>query len=416
MKHIKSFIILTLSLFIYSCSDREPEKHQTVFDTEYEINPIINEYNDWCISAFKALCADAKGENVMFSPYTFFSNLKVLSEISDEKTRRSIMQSFGSDFDDDKWDNLCRIQRCSETNDAASVWLDEDFANANTGNDYLGSASVEIFNVDMSRDTDRSRVRWWISKIVDLEVIPSVKAVPETDILFLSVYRDVMDAYNGVQSVGSTSFTSATGNGKMVDMNVTEWTINLYQAGQSYYILCCGGRNPNYGSHLRSDIFYYMPKGNGSVDDIINDFRIPSSMYVRYDEKGTPMRGSFYFDLVTMAFPDFSFVAEQNLSEVMSKIGLDNLNVASSRTDAAVTINTQLNSISLASGKMDVSSQMLSGIGMEGEACAPRVSVSAKATEPLPEGVIAIDRPFIFVVRQECTGAILFMGKIEHLD
>ncbi|MCM1483157.1 MAG: serpin family protein [Muribaculaceae bacterium] len=386
---------------------------------------VISEYNDWSVAAFKSLCADAKGENVLFSPCSAISNLMMIADGTDAATKQGIIKRLFPLTGQSGMDYISTCYRNNDSNIESSIWIDSRSSNFDKG---LFKRCTELLNTDVFSEDLASRSgkwnvdRWIKDALGDMAVESVLDSYSAPDLIYASTFLN--NTYMDVALRVRGAYNRSSGESVSMDMSVFPHEADIftgsgmdYKIIQHYSIL-----SSNISNRTLNYIHIYLPVESSDLEHVIDNFvYIPIVSDTKIlselkDSKGTGL-GTYRVEHSPVAIPAVRVENQIDLGVIYKSLGLDNLHLAALGSGVSLDGNKQSNIFAPSDRNGWIaSSQMLSGIGMEGEACAPRVSVSAKATEPLPEGVIAIDRPFIFVVRQECTGAILFMGKIEHLD
>jgi serine protease inhibitor len=110
-------------------------------------------------------------------------------------------------------------------------------------------------------------------------------------------------------------------------------------------------------------------------------------------------------DEVELYFPRFKFEYDKTLNDMLKSMGMS---IAFSRNDADFTNIDKRGQLYISEVKHKTYVQ----VDEEGTEAAAVTSVGVGATSVRQSTVMRVDRPFVFVIRENSTGTILFIGKI----
>lgn len=340
-------------------------------------------------------------ENVFISPISVSMTLSMIANGATGATRQEILSALGfGEGDSEALNELNRKLMCElpivdkvmELSLANSLWIDNAFA---VKSGYVQNASeiygAEVRNVDFKSDNAVAEINEWANEKT-CGMIPSLVGgvSPETKVMianatyFKAPWTDKFDKDNTTQGV----FHNKSGNESVVLM--------MHESGQFQYseteemqILAKGYGNGG------SEMLIFLPKksntgfaGNDGAFD---------AMEVRN---------------VEFSMPKFSVEckSESSLTDALKSMGITSLfseAELSGISDSKLYIDKFLQKAVI---KVDED-------GSEASAATSSSWFESDGEEhEEPETVIFdVNRPFMFLIREKSTGAILFMGKVNNL-
>jgi serine protease inhibitor len=139
-----------------------------------------------------------------------------------------------------------------------------------------------------------------------------------------------------------------------------------------------------------------LPSAGTNIDDFAGNLS---------QENWNSSTSRLAFDEVELHFPKFKFEYDKTLNDMLKSMGMS---IAFSPNDADFTNIDKRGQLYISEVKHKTYVQ----VDEEGTEAAAVTSVGVGVTSIGPNTVMRVDRPFIFVIRENSTGTILFIGKI----
>lgn len=398
---------ITFSLFFIafcSCSSDESSSSagRKSIVLSAENRAIVANYADFSYDFFRAVDSETDDDkNIIVSPWSAVNLMSMTGNCGDYTAQQSITKILGvSDFDDlnainkHLYEELTTLTKDVALQSYRSVWQQKDCsaisqtAKKILQNDYF--ADVATFN---SADQLKTSINSWINKKSKGE-ITSIKnnATEETVVSFVDLMSfngkwrnkfDIKDSHKGVfHNVDGTQSTVTMMNAK----NSIEWF--KHDFFDAVWL--------DFGKGEFSMIVM-LPNDEASVSSVIECLN--SHAFENFNSNENYEAGKYGKNKVPVSFPKFDVDAEYNLERLFAKLGLSN----KWRDDGD---NLNINFLQKSRIRVD-----------EEGAVATTVTVSNGYTDvDFAEGEpFVVDRPFVYIIKENSTGVILQMGKISQL-
>ena len=380
----------------------------SLFGQDLDSREIIEANNRFAINLYSQYKSEEG--NIFFSPFSISTALAMVYEGAEGKTAKEIKSVFGFP----KYDNSRRNQYSNllseinkkdkeyALNTANALWADQDF---HFLDEYL--TTVEKYyegkttNLDFRNEPDSSRliINNWVedktnNKIKDLfpqyTITKRTRLVLTNAIYFKAKWLIQFDA----DKTSDEYFRINPDKSIKVPMMqpTSQKSIFNYTQSKDLQIL----EIPYVGEDLAMLIL--LPLGD-DIEALENSFTI---------EKLTEWKKSLRKRRVNIYIPKFKFETKYFLSETLSDLGMP-------------TAFTNLADFSGMTGKKDliidkVIHQAFIEVNEEGTeaAAATGFGMSEVESMPPPTPIFKADHPFIFIIQQNETGNILFMGRVNN--
>ncbi len=418
MNKFLSFLFLTIVLAAFcSCEDEEPvvspgdpdiDPIEQIFATPEEEAELISGANDFCFEIFKRTCvAQEDGENVFISPFSVSMAFSMLNNGARGDSRAAITETLGLgnlSIDQinaayhDVYQRLIELDPAVQVDIANSIWHDNDgivvndgFVQTNetyydalvTAEDFRNPATVDLINAWVSDNTN-GKIESILDEIGAEEVMFLINAI-----YFKGLWATPFDP----ELTQESGFITEAGAVEPVEMmsesamqRATYFTEN-YKAVELAY----------------GDSIYTMtlirPEDNLTADQLAEDFN--------QEEWNTLQAGlslSPYSNTI-LSLPKLDLEYEISYNDILSAMGMGVLFGSSA----------DLTGIGTAGGSLYVSRvQHKSYLKLDeaGTEAAAVTAIGVGVTSAPPS--IRFNKPFLMVISEKETGAILFMGKIEN--
>jgi serine protease inhibitor len=409
MKHIFSFVSITLILFVFSCKkDNSNKNNSNPGPSQPDISFNANEKklaasdNNFGIEFFRNINSTAaKGENVMVSPLSVALALGMTYNGADSTTKTAMENTLylnGMSVKDINEsykgliDNLKSLDNNVVFNIANSIWYSntfnvlQDFINTNQTYYY-----AQVTPLDFSQSSSADIINNWVAEKTNNKITKVIDNISPDNVLFLinaiyfkGIWKYQFDKTKTVQY----TFHIDANTSKMVDMMNIAGDFNVYD--DNNFIT---GELP-YGNEQFS-MLVVVPLQNNNIDDFIANMTndkwnsIVNQMTVHKDFQ--------------ISLPKFKFEYEKSLNDILTQMGMG---IAFSNMADFTKINP--------GGGLfisDVKHKTFIANDEEGTEATAVTTVVVSNTSTYANQLIA-DRPFLFVIKERQTNAIMFIGRV----
>lgn len=406
MKRIVGILLCLMffSIFLTSCT-------RGVMGKKLDINKInknvIDGTSQFAFNIFKELNSEDHDSSILISPLSISTALTMTYNGSASTTREAMEGALGykgiekaeiSQSYKTLLDYLDSIDKGVELNTANSIWIregeaiKEDFLTNNKSN-----FNAEISELDFSKEASVDTINKWISKAtrnkinnaLESPLDPSVKMYLINAIYFKGEWRNKFNTENTYDH----DFYAFGGNTQRVRMMNRTGDVD-YIEGEDYKAV----RLP-YGKGNTS-MYFILPDEGIDINNFIENMSF---------QKWEGLRKNISeVDNLILEIPRFKF-----------EYGIKNLNSSLTSLGMGEALSEQADF----SGIRDdlyidrVLHKAVIEVNEEGsEAAAATVVRGWGKSAPMPPTPFIADRPFMFIIVEEETGAILFMGKLLSVE
>lgn len=414
MKKSLFLLLMSLSIAITSCTDNDDSSSVVERNKRYDISltrsqeEMVNGNVKFAFSLFdKVNDLETKETNWIVSPLSASIALGMTANGVDGNSLKQIQDALGfSGFQMDEinsyynylCDELMKVDNSSKFNFANSAWLDKKFSFydsfVKTNKRMYGA---EVTTLDLSKKTALDKINEWSAKKTENLIPVILDDLPDGTLFCLlnSLYfRAEWDSWFDESRTVNEVFTSANGKQSQVKMMKKEG-IRLYSRNETF-----GLAEFAFGNNAFSMVVL-LPNEGHTLEESLQKFTVDY-----WDEYQKNRMGKIA-DLI-ISFPRFEVKYEADLVEPMKGLGITDI-FDSNKADFS-----KMTSSDIFINLLKQSSR----IKVDEKGCEAAVStiVSGMTGDPYAEKVeFNMNRPFAFLIKEESTGTILFMGKVTEL-
>ncbi len=368
--------------------------------------------NEAGIQLLKKIAAAEEGENTIFSPVSLSTMLAVLADGAAGKTLAEISAIINPEqLPTDKLNEKCRDLINTLTSSgyeqngkkttlvelANSLWIQE---NLQVKDGFLKDANIYYgagaYNVNFADDSVALAINRWIedkthNKIQNYlsEVDPLTAMMAFSSLYFNGKWQAPFDKSQTQKEI----FHLDGGSTAKVDMMNAERRIGYYENDQIQ-----AGNFNYYGCNM----LVILPKSNAGA--------YLSGM--NYTDIEQVLHNLEYLK-VKIKFPKFDFKQKSNLISHLKKMGMVDAFDSWSADFTGIADRSEGFNLYIS----DISQECTINVDEEGTEAAALTSVAMAGSAPFKENTppeFYMNKPFIFVINDERTGLILFIGKVEN--
>lgn len=398
MNKIFAFVLVLAVLLTTAACGSQPVYESAIID-----NSVVDGNNKFAIDIFKALNVEDADKNIFISPMSISSALAMAYNGAEGSTKEAMENALGFSGIDrvlvkESFKNLYaylkKVDKKIDLNIANSIWIKKG---EKINNDYIKNTEknfdARVSELDFSDPGSVDVINKWIKK----ETNGKIEKMLDSPIDPLIV----MYLVNAIYFKGEWS--------EPFNPNITkDWTFHQYGGGEQTVKMM--SRKDSY-KFLQSRDFkaVRLPYGNGntSMSIILPDEGVDINEFIDNLDRDTwyDIRGTMRGDEVEVKIPRFTMeYGIKSLNDSLKSLGME---VAFSETADFSGIRDYV-CIS------EVLHKAIIEVNEEGStAAASAVAAMTPAAAPVKEPLTFIaDRPFIFLITEDTTGTILFMGKV----
>lgn len=409
MKYVRYFAIFISGLALFSCSkDLSPlENKDQIFVRPLTVqeSAVVESSQDFSLKLFKAISAlpSEAESNLFISPFSVstalsmalngaagqtYSEMQTLLELSDlsEDERNSAYKTVH--------ELLSGIDQKVLFEIANSMWyrygfqILPDFVETNRRYFY-----AEVASLDFSAPSATDIINNWVNEKTHGKIDKILNEIPEDAVLYIinAIYFKAMWQYEfDKEYTQEENFYVTPQTPVKTAMMKTTADLKYYEDSTAQVVDLPYGRG-----HFSMTVF--LPKPAVSLDEFIAN--MDNSRWNRYLNHLEVKNG-------TVGFPKLKIEYKLLMNDVLQQLGM------SSAFDGGADF-----SRIRASGGIFISRvihKTFLQVDEEGTEAAAATVIGFRETSigPEPDFYMNLNRPFMFVIREKETGAILFMGKI----
>jgi len=405
-----------VALFV-SCGDEQQKddpavtvKYQAADEHAEKVSPaVVAANNDFAARIFKAMATAEAGKNLMISPLSIELALAMTmngasgDNLTEMRTVLGFDEMTIADIDEQFLHLIKSLEEADKDMTLAianSMWMDELFEprlKAAFKEALTGSFEAEPYTVDMADAATVDLINQWVSDNTNGKIEKIIDDINADTVMFLinalyfkaawTVTFDEDRTYDG-------DFTLADDTHKTVKMMTFKDAQDFKFFSSGYG--AAGGYSAVRLPYGRDKFaFYGFVPNDGTVDEFI----------ARMADEGLD---GFFSNLtekeeVPVLLPKFKFAYEKSLNEILQDLGMEQLFVPGGLLNMADPGDGLYVS--------EVKHKTFIEVNEQGTEAAAVTSVEVGDTA-MPEGFYGT-KPFVFVIRDDRSGTILFMGKVE---
>ena len=399
-----TFSLLVLLLFI-GASCHKPklptEPEQIVVNNKTQ--QLIHNNNQFGLELFQTVLANEDStKNVMISPLsatlalamtyngaagntkTAFENTFHLNGLTTTEINQSMLGLC---------DALTSVDKLVQMKIANSIWyrntfkVEDDFINTNKKYYH-----AEVAALDFTNPNSKNTINQWVDQQTEHKIPSIVDHINSTDIMFLInalYFKGDWKSEFKTADTENKPFHLANGEVKQVPTMSQETKMGFYNSDLFTAVELPYGRG-------NFSMFLMLPNEGKKLTELEN--ALTQENWQNWMENmGSPAK-------MTIHLPKFKFEYAHPLNNDLIKLGL-----GIAFTDSADF--TKINS----GGELSISrvkQKTFVEVNEEGTTAAAATSVTVGVTSAGPGEVISFDHPFLFAIKENTTGTILFAGRV----
>lgn len=405
MSKIRMTSLIWTILFCFAgCSqgDEAAESAENGTSTPAADSKMADQQLSFALNVFHKMTEESpKEENVVFSPFSLYRILGAVTLGSEGKTKQELEKGMERTGSDEEWiaqmSDLCRsLEESAEVQMAGGFWIQDDFQLESDFMDRLWSVSKqEVQKIDFSASDAAKTVNKWFEKKTDGHIADLMKNIsPDTRLLLadaITFHGQWKNAFDP-EETRKGYFTDI--NGEEIRYPIMQQTATFpYYEGNGFQYL-----EIPYGDSRFSMAVVLPDQWDHYLEFEKN---LTAAQLKEWREKAQETK-------LDLRFPTFSVEKTQKLETILQKMGIVEAfgGAAEFRPIAA---GDQLRLAEVVQGtflKVDEK-----GTEAAAGTAASFVLKSAPVTE-IPR--FYADRPFLYFIRQNADGAILFQGRFVN--
>lgn len=405
---MKTYTFLIFFTFLLgSCSKNipAPSDQPVPLNISEKSKKILAADNDFGFDLFQNILQNDSSDNLMISPLSVSAALSMTLNGADGQTMQDMKHTLhfddlvSEDFNQamkELLDALTSVDPKVILNIANSIWyrqgflINPAFLEINK-NYYRAEVSALNFNDPASKDI----INNWVAENTQNKITKIVENIDPMDVMFLvnaiyfkGTWKFRFDEDQTQDLPFHISPDQSIDVPTMVRKGDFAWLTNeLFTAVEL-----------DYGQGNFSMVLVLPAQGKSISDIAVN---------LNHDNWGNWINSLDTLYDSKIFLPKFTFSYNKKLNDALAELGMGiafNPNLADfSRINADDQLYIS-----------EVKHKSFIEVNEEGTEAAAVTSVTIRVTSVGPETAIVIDKPFIFVIREKTTGAILFMGKVSN--
>ncbi|WP_299826176.1 serpin family protein [uncultured Pontibacter sp.] len=379
-----------------------------VMDNTPNIRPLsvqeqstVESSNDFAFRAFASLSEEERADNVFISPLSISMALGMTYNGADGATKEAMRKTLGFELSSDEdinksfkslWDLLKGADKKVMFTAANSLWHSKDFKLQapfiETNKTYF-DATVQ--GLDFASPAAKDQMNNWVKSKTNGKIEKIVEEVRREHVLFLinAIYFKGTWTYPFDKKLTKPgAFRKEDGTTITHDFMTMKNGKYLYFQDQSKQVIDLPYGNQQYSMTL------VMPKGDKQVQDVVQELNAANL--------NSWLSGADTSQL-ELHMPKFKLEYGKELKDLLKQLGME------------VAFSPQADFSRMLEGQAglaisEVKHKTFVEVNEEGTEAAAATSVGMVLTSLPPS--IRVDRPFVFLIREKSSNAILFIGKL----
>jgi serpin B len=407
MKSAKKIFIIpvVVMVILLSCEETVNQSEPTPLELTAKSKMLIEADNAFGLELFrKVIDSEEESKNIMISPLSVSLALAMTYNGSDGTTRAAMEETLhlsGLSLDDinRSYKNLMEAMVSMDPKVimeiANSIWhrndfyVEEEFLNLNRT-----FFNADVTPLDFGVPESLATINNWVSENTHHKITKILDQIDPLDVMFLinAIYFKGIWTYQfDPESTLEMPFYAEDGSEEDVPFMVMDCDVEYF-----YNDLVQAVELP-YGKGDFSMIVI-LPMDGKSVDDVL--------VQLTPENWKSWLEGFYLRQELEINLPKFRFEYEKSLKEVLSTLGMS---VAFSPGEADFSrINPDFDLYI-----SEVKHKTFIDVNEEGTEAAAVTSVTISLTSIGPPDVFKADKPFLFIIKENSSNAIIFAGKVS---
>ncbi|HQO91820.1 MAG TPA: serpin family protein [bacterium] len=403
MKKITVFVLMILAGCVFTAC--KIDEYRKVDEFAADVSTEMVEMNSkFAVDIFSAL--NEEGKNIMISPLSISIALLMAANGASDENLAEMKRVLG--FNDIAMEEVnAQFYNLIKSLDGAdkdmilsfanSIWMDDQFE-PRVKEAFLGalleSYEAEPFTIDFQADGAKDTINSWVSENTNGKIEKIIEQIQADTVMYLinAIYfKAAWTVPFEKEQTSKGMFTKSDGNKiETYFMNSDGNYVNSFNYSEDDDFAVA--RLP-YG---RGKFAFYgiLPRGEKTVEDIVDDMKENGigKYFENLTERETPL-----------TMPKFKLQWEKSLVEVFQTLGMEKAFVAGGFLNLA----DQGDKLYIS----DIIHNAVIEVSEEGTEAAAATVV--EFGESMGSFVLAFDKPFVYIIRDDRSGTILFIGKVE---
>lgn len=392
------FLVATL----VACDLFESNKKPTDIQLDEKSAQLVESNNTFGFDFFETIVAgEEANKNIMVSPLSVSQALSMATNGATENTFTQMQQVLGfegftlpemNDCNNKVVNSLLDHDSKVKIEIANSIWYRNNFTvKAGFIGDNKSFYNAEVRSFDQSQpEKTKEAINKWVNDKTSGKIDKIIDQVNADDVMFLinAVYfKAKWKTEFKKKNTEPINFTLDDGTEKKVETMIGEVELSYFN-DEKFSVI-----ELPYGSG-KFNMLVYLPEEGYTTNDIVSE--IKNTDFDQLDQLALVKRDLY--------FPKFEFRYENKLNDALETMGM---------TDAFDTKAANFGNISDENIFIsEVKHKTYIKTDEEGTEAAAATSITFGYTSVGPEGIIKIDRSFLFAIVEEDTHSILFIGKV----
>ncbi len=393
-------------LLLSGCTDSNfPPMADESAATPESIAQVVSGNNEFAFELYSKLREKHGNENVLFSPYSISTALAIAHEGAAGTTSEQMLGTLNLPEDGmarnssfaSIYNSLNRKGKQYELYTANALWAQKDYPFSEEYvalvKKYFGASAQ---NLDFINEAEKSAqaINSWaekntngkIKQIVSKDMLSGIRLVITNSVYFKGQWATQFDK----SKTKEEDFETSPGNKIKVQMMSTGEGEQKYKYAETEDLQAI--ELPYKGKEL--SMFILLPKEN-DIAGLENSLT---------EEKFSDIKESMYETEIPVKIPRFKFDADYSLGDDLQQMGmqeafLDSANFSVMDTLKGLKIGFVVHKAVIEVNEEGTEAAAVTAVGM----------MTTSVREPL---IFRADHPFVFVIQDNKTGSILFIGKI----
>lgn len=401
------FMVLTMVGLLFGCSGNMlPSGEHADYDEGKISGEVVDGNSRFAFDIFKQLDKEDGTENIFISPLSISTALTMTYQGADTTTKEDMAQVLGyAGIEDgelnESYQNLIRylgqVDQKVELNMGNSLWVREG---ESIKEDFLATNKeffdASVTSLDFSKKNAADQINQWISdatkekikKMIEPPIAPDVVMYLINAIYFKGDWTEQFDK----KLTSLTQFYLEDGSESEVMMMSKHGKVE-YGQGDNYQIV----RLP-YGAG-KIAMYCILPQEDLSINKFIEELDLEEWQEIKENIRE--------IDEFNLKLPRFKMeYGIKELNDSLTALGMgrafaDTADFSRIRNDVYIS---------------GVFHKAVIEVNEEGSEAAAATVVEVKETISMDPLEFIADRPFVFMIQDDETGTILFMGKVKQVD
>ena len=410
------FALATSLSFLFACNSDNDEniRHEKLPDAdpiELRLKEKVDTDNSFALDLFKATYKHDKKDNIFVSPLSVSMALSMtlngakgttLDEMKDALRSKDYSIEDINEYNKSLKKALTEVDKSTEFTIANSIWyrnditVKNDFINVNKDN-----YDAEIKVLDFSSSGAVEQINSWCAKHTNNKIDKIIDAIPDNALMYLinAIYfKGIWVSMFDKKNTNKEDFYAENINGiQKVNMMHQTQTFDYFEDDYCRYL-----RLP-YGNKAFSMVIM-LPNDEIAVDDVISNLNSK-----QWNEAMEDMYGI----LINLSFPRFKTECEYKMQEsILPEMGmitpfLSSADFSGMFDNISAHISKVIHKTFVEVNEEATEAAAVTAVEM--------IKTAMPPVEPKPIEY-KVNKPFVFAIRENSTGVILFIGKMAKIE